>query len=148
MKLYYIDDTMFQNSAFSRKIRDRFIQLLHRENGKMVCISTAHQNLKELQDFIDRESFNRYILLSPAVFDIEGWRGNLHDLFLEVEGFEKKQAYSGSCLIYDTEKKSCERIYLELALQHTYDEFYEIERELEELIFSRLHQKNKKKSFH
>lgn len=138
MKLYYIDDSMFQNTPFAKSILQRFTRMIYRENAKAVLISSAHQNLIGIQKFLEEESKNRYILMSPAIFDFEGIKGNLNDIFLEIEGFERKSSYSGSCIEFDLKNHKVKRIYFDLFTKHSFDESYEISKELEDLIFDQI----------
>lgn len=132
MKFYYIDDSMFQRSEFSEQILFRFERYLARNKGRMVFISSSHKDTAALERFIIGAK-NTLVLLSPALFEVEGIRGNLHDTFLAVEGFPPMESFSGSCVEYDTETNSCRRIYLELFPKHDVD-FENIVSELEKIL--------------
>ena len=118
MKVYYIDDSFFQTTDFAREILHRFenYKLLH-GNGP-ILISAAKQENAVMQEYI-RQYDEGIILTSPALFDMEGVRGNLHSTLLSLEGFAPMQTYSGSFVEYDTETMCCKRIYLEMFIHHT-----------------------------
>ena len=118
MKVYYIDDSFFQDSAFSKEMQERLLNRMHHLLQGIILISSTHTYEKEIQYFKNEISPNIVVLQSPAVFDIDGIRGNLRSSFLALENFESMQTFSGSCVVYDTEVHTCERIYFDLFPKH------------------------------
>lgn len=145
MKLYYIDDSMFQRSEFCEQILFRFERYLARNKGRMVFISSSHRETVALERFISGVK-NTPVLVSPALFEIEGIRGNLHDTFLAVEGFPPMQSYSGSCVEYDTKTQECRRIYLEMFLNQNDPDYENIVEELEKILSEQMEITKKKKN--
>lgn len=100
------------------EMKERFLsKLRHLDNG-MILISSTHVYKKEIQEFRNEVSSGITMIESPAVFDIDGVRGNLRASFLALEDFDQMQAYSGSFVEYDTCSHSCERVYLDLFPRH------------------------------
>lgn len=145
MKFYYIDDSMFHQNEFAEQILKRFQRLLLRNTANMLFISAVDTKSQNLEKFVNSLK-HIPVLVSPALFDIEGIRGNLHKTFLEVEGYPIMQSYSGSCIEYDTETKTCQRIYLEMFIENDVPDFDMIVNELEELLSDKLKSMKKKKT--
>lgn len=118
MKVYYIDDSFFQNSAFSNEMLERLMNKMHHLNQGIILISSTHAYEKEIKYFKDEISSDIVVLQSPAVFDIDGIRGNLRSSFLALEDFDSMQTFSGSCVEYDIEAHTCDRIYFDLFPKH------------------------------
>lgn len=137
MKLYYIDDSFFQNSHFSRQMLYRFECYMKRCGRGAVLISSSKKDNVDLEHFCINHT-DCSILMSPALFDIEGVRGQLHASFLAVEDFPSMQAYSGSFVLYDTETKQCERIYLELFVDYDGDLSLALEK-MQDMLAESLH---------
>ncbi len=118
MKFYYIDDSMFYDTPFSKEVFYRFLNLCeHRANA--VLVSKSHHSLPLFDQFVrDVKLQNIQIIKSPAIFDISGVRGNLSDTSLYIEGFSKMESYSGSCIEYDITTNTCKRIYFDLFPQY------------------------------
>ena len=86
------------------------------------------------------------VLASPAQFEFQGVRGDLRNGFLSVEGFPEMQSFSGSFVAYDTKRAACERIYLELFMEHDASDMDSFVEELEEMLSEKLQMLQKKKS--
>lgn len=146
MKLYYIDDTMFQSTLFQEEMRTRFIFHLRKHRVQMIFISNAHKETQALQDFITHCK-NIPVVMSPALFDFDQVKGNLHTTFLAIEGYPPMQTYSGTCVEYDTETKTCQRIYFDMfANQHQEEDFDYLVDELEKVIQEKVKGMKKKKN--
>lgn len=146
MKFYYIDDSMFHQNAFAEQILARFQRLILKNSAAMLFISAVDTESNNLEDFLNSLK-HMPVLVSPALFDIEGICGNLHKTFLEVEGYPIMQSYSGSCIEYDSITKTCQRIYLEMFLEKEIPDLDFIVNELEELLNDKLKSMKKKKAF-
>lgn len=145
MKLYYLDDSFFQQSKFSHQVLFRFERYMMKHGPCTLLISSGNAENSDLKGF--REVMSEMdILVSPALFDIEGVRGNLHTTFLSVEGFPSMQTYSGSFVEYDTETMKCSRIYLELFIDHE-DDMDQIVEEMEHILHEKIREMSKKKTF-
>lgn len=146
MKLYYIEDTMFLSNPMQDKVRERFLSLLQKEQTKIIFISSCHKHTEYLQEFI--ENYHN-VLVSPAIFEIDGIRGQLHSTFLSIEGFPSMQPYSGSVVEYDEDTKTCRRIYLDMFLNHEIfeDTAFEIE-DLKEFLEEEFQKIKKKYKVH
>ncbi|WP_416325041.1 hypothetical protein [[Eubacterium] hominis] len=118
MVVYYIDDSFFQDSAFAKEMYERFLLRVERFEKGIILISSSHNYSKEIQQFKRNLSDGFAVLESPAVFDIDGIRGNLRGTYLALEDFDCMQTFSGSCIEYDTKKHQCERIYFDLFPEH------------------------------
>lgn len=122
MKCYYIDDSMFYDTDFSKEVLHRFLNLCE-HSANVIFISSSHYSLPLFDQFInDVKLHNIQIIKSPAIFDISGVRGNLSDIGLYIEGFPKMESYSGSCIEYDIKSNTCKRIYLDLFPQYHQDD--------------------------
>lgn len=118
MKVYYIDDSFFHRSEFSKEMLERFLARIdHLEKG-IILISSTHIYTKEIQRMKEKLSSGIAVIESPAVFDIEGIRGNLRASFLALENFDQMHTFSGSLIEYDTSMHTCERVYLDLFPKH------------------------------
>lgn len=148
MKYYYIDDSFFRPSPFLREMRNRFFTLCKEQEASLILISCADANLKYLQEFIENCSDEGIqVVISPASFDVQGVKGVLTTTQLTIDGYETVAAYSGSVVFFDSEKKSCERIYLELFPTHTQDELLQdINDEIEKMLMDMLKDPKNKKS--
>lgn len=133
MKLYYIDDSLFQDSPFAEKVRKRFISLLRKNSVKLILISSSKEPNSLLQEFI-ASCQGIPVLVSPALFDMEGIRGQLHSAFLAIEGYPSMQSYSGSCVEYDEKSGTCKRIYLDLFPSYERETALQVEEFKEELL--------------
>lgn len=89
------------------------MHLLQKNSVKLILISSSREENVLLQEFIE-ECGSIPVLVSPALFEVEGVRGQLHSTFLALEGYPAMQSYSGSCIEYDEESGSSQRIYLDL----------------------------------
>lgn len=118
MKVYYIDDSFFQNCSFAKEMLERFMNKIEHLKQGIILISSTHVYDKEIQQLKKEISSDIVVLQSPAMFDIDGIRGNLRSSFLALEDFESMQAFSGSCIEYDTEAHTCVRIYFDLFPKH------------------------------
>ncbi|MFR5076721.1 MAG: hypothetical protein ACLTDX_01240 [[Clostridium] innocuum] len=56
------------------------------------------------------------------------------------------QSFSGSFVAYDTKRAACERIYLELFMEHDASDMDSFVEELEEMLSEKLQMLQKKKS--
>lgn len=137
MKFYYIDDSVFYDTAFAKEIRYRLAWLLQKNDAKMLLISANNIKTDKLETFahaVEHCSF----LVAPALFDIEGIYGNLQKTFLEVEGYPVMHPYSGSCIEYDSKDKTCRRMYLDLFMKQETMDVDELIDELEEIIHKKM----------
>lgn len=142
MKLYYIDDSMFQKSFFSQQILSRFERYFQAHGKGIIFISSGSKDNENIEYFYDVMA-DTTILMSPSLFDIEGVRGNLHSTFLAVENFPLMQSYSGTFVEYDTKKHTCQRIYLEMFLHHEED-LEDIVLEMEQILNEKIQLMKKK----
>ena len=146
MKVYYIDDSFFQNSPFSKEMLERFLNKIEHLNQGIILISSTHTYEKEIKHFKDEISSDLVVLQSPAVFDIHGIRGNLRSSFLALEDFDSVQTFSGSCIEYDVEAHTCERIYFDLFPKHYHlNELEMIMDHLEDVLSDKVKNFKKKK---
>lgn len=149
MKIYYIDDTMFQTTAFANEMRFRFIRLMKRNSTKLILVSVSDPKNQELHTFMS-EHQEITVLVSPALFEIGSIRGNLRTAYLALEGYPSMQSYAGSCVEFDTEEHTCQRMYVDLFAKHheesaSYDVLVE---ELEQMIKESVTDLKKKSVLH
>lgn len=140
MKFYYIDDSMFQDSEFAQVVRYRFEKKLEQNKVQMILISASDAKNKSLCEFVQNwRAHNVTIIVSPALFEVDGIRGNLRTTYAAIENYPPLQSYSGTCVEYDIEHKIPKRIYLDL-FTHYDDEagFDTLIEELEEMIQNRI----------
>lgn len=137
MKFYYIDDSMFHDTAFATQVRYRLECLLRKNDAKMLFISAVDTESEKLGEFISSIE-HISLLVAPALFDIEGICGNLQKTCLEVEDYPVMQPYSGSCIEYDSESKTCRRIYLDLFINYETMDVDLMVDELEEIFHKKL----------
>lgn len=133
MKLYYIDESMFQKTHFSSQVLYRFERILMRNPGSLVLISVTGDHNEDIEMFISSQKLNT-VMLSPALFDFEGIRGNLHTTFLSVDMFPVMESYSGSLVEYDMDTNSVKRIYLDLFIEFEYNDMDFIIKEMEDVL--------------
>lgn len=131
MIFYYIDDSMLARNEFATAVLHRF-----------ECWMEHHPQLEHFVDAMKRTT----VLASPAQFEFQGVRGDLRNGFLCVEGFPEMQSFSGSFVAYDTKRAACERIYLELFMEHDASDMDSFVEELEEMLSEKLQMLQKKKS--
>lgn len=143
MKLYYIDDSMFQQTQFATQVLHRFECILEQNLQSLVLISITKEDNKLLERFLLTYK-NTSVLLSPTLFDYDTIRGNLHTTFLAVEGFPIMESYSGSCVEYDTDTMKARRLYLELFLDYDDYDVDSIVKEMEKILSDTLHFVKKK----
>ena len=144
MKIYYIDDSMLSKSEFATQILSRFEFHLKKEPADLILISAGDKESPLLKHFIETQ-LHTPILVSPAQFDFQGVRGDLHNSVCKIEGFSDMQSYSGSFVAYDTEQDICERIYLELFLDHDNGEIDDFVKEIEEMLSDKIQSRLKNK---
>lgn len=137
MKLYYIDESMFQNSHFASQVLHRFEQLLAKNQDNFVLISVTKEHNKHIEHFLSSQKHTT-VLQSPALFDFASVRGNLHTTFLAVDEFPVMESFSGSCVEYDTDAKQAQRIYLELFIDHDEIDMEYIVKEMEEMLHEKI----------
>lgn len=144
MKFYYIDESMFLNSEFAKQVLFRFERFILKNSATMIFISSSRKENEAIRRF--KKTVDHIpVLISPSLFDIEGVRGNLHSTFLTVDEFSIMQSFSGSCVEYDMESKTCRRIYLEMFLEHDDDEDLDsIVEELEQMLSEKILRTRKK----
>lgn len=144
MKFYYIDESMFVNSEFAKQVLFRFERFILKNSATMIFISSSRKENEAIRRF--KKTVDHIpVLISPSLFDIEGVRGNLHSTFLTVDEFSIMQSFSGSCVEYDMESKTCRRIYLEMFLEHDDDEDLDsIVEELEQMLSEKILRTRKK----
>ena len=142
MKLYYIDDSMFQRSQFSQQMLFRFERYFKTHGEGVIFISSGSKKNVNLDYFCDSMS-DTTIITSPSLFDIDGIRGNLHSTFLSIENFPRMQSFSGTFVEYDTAINRCRRIYLEMFVNHDED-VDEIMKEMEQLLNEKIQLMKKK----
>lgn len=148
MKCYYIDDSMFQDSLFQKEMLHRFISLLKRNRVSFILISKVHRDNQNLQEFLQIYK-NIEIIMSHRIFDIQGIKGQIFYSHACIDGFPIMQCYSGSCVEYDLQTKTCRRIYLDLFSSHHFDSSYLIMKdELRKLLKEIIEKDDKKISFH
>ena len=135
MIFYYIDDSMLARNEFATAVLHRFECWMEHHPADLVLVSTAQKNHPQLEHFA-----------SPAQFEFQGVRGDLRNGFLCVEGFPEMQSFSGSFVAYDTKRAACERIYLELFMEHDASDMDSFVEELEEMLSEKLQMLQKKKS--
>ena len=119
MKLYYIEDTMFETTILASEIRTRFEQRLLEEEKALVLVSSTHTRTEMLQEWKLCLSDEYTVLESPALFEYEEIKGNLHHTFLAIEGYPVLEAFHGTCVEIDTNRKTRDRIYLDLFPGHS-----------------------------
>lgn len=142
MKLYYIDDSMFQKSQFATQTLYRFERYVQKHACDVILISAAHEddvNIERLRKSLG----NVNVLVSPCLFDVEGVRGNLLNTLLAIEDFPSMQTFSGSFVAFDTNTGIVQRIYLELFIEHDFDVDY-IVREMEQMLHEKIIKMKKK----
>ena len=100
------------------EMQERFLSKIRHLDKGMILISSTHVYKKEIDDLRNEVSSGITIIESPAVFDIDGIRGNLRASFLALENFDQMHAYSGSYVAYDTSCHTWERVYLDLFPRH------------------------------
>lgn len=145
MIFYYIDDSMLARNEFATAVLHRFECWMEHHPADLVLVSTAQKDNPQLEHFIDTMKHTT-VLASPAQFEFQGIRGDLRNGFLCVEGFSEMQSFSGSFVVYDTKRAVCERIYLELFMEHDTSDMDSFVEELEEMLSEKLQMLQKKKS--
>lgn len=138
MKFYYIDDSMFQESQFSQTMLRRFMSYIEEEDTGVIFISGDDEGNESLREFIEYSCRDIQVMMSTALFDIDGLRGNLHTSFLLLDGFPSMQSYSGSCVEYDEDTKQCRRIYFDLFPNHETIDLDLFVEELEEVLSGKI----------
>ena len=137
MIFYYIDDSMLARNEFATAVLHRFECWMEHHPADLVLVSTAQKNHPQLEHFVDAMK-RTTVLASPAQFEFQG--------VLCVEGFPEMQSFSGSFVAYDTKRAACERIYLELFMEHDASDMDSFVEELEEMLSEKLQMLQKKKS--
>ena len=145
MIFYYIDDSMLARNEFATAVLHRFECWMEHHPADLVLVSTAQKNHPQLEHFVDAMK-RTTVLASPAQFEFQGVRGDLRNGFLCVEGFPEMQSFSGSFVAYDTKRAACERIYLELFMEHDASDMDSFVEKLEEMLSEKLQMLQKKKS--
>ena len=113
-----MDDSFFLDSMFAKELHDRLFSTIDRLEKGLILISSTHAHTKEIQKLKREVGQGVAVIESPAVFDVDGIRGNLRSCFLALENFPSVQTYSGSCIVFDTEKHTWERFYFDLFPKH------------------------------
>lgn len=143
MILYYIDDTMFQDTTFASQILYRFERYIEHHPCDVIAISIASDERIQIAQ-VNALAKHCMFLMSPSLFDIEGVQGNLHTSFLSINGFQTMQSYSGSFVKYDMDLMICERVYLDMFVSHNLDLEWLIE-DITHMVKEKLHAIKKKK---
>ena len=147
MKLFYINDKMFQNDSVQDEVRYRFIKHLQNNRIKMILISVKNEESEALSQFLN--SYAKIpVMISPLTFEFEGIRGSISEDTLSIEGYPTEQAIDTGCVEYDLETKCVRHIYFDMCLNHhledDFDLLYdEVERHLREKL-KHLKHKHKK----
>ena len=145
MIFYYIDDSMLARNEFATAVLHRFECWMEHHPAESCAGKYSTKNHPQLEHFVDAMK-RTTVLASPAQFEFQGVRGDLRNGFLCVEGFPEMQSFSGSFVAYDTKRAACERIYLELFMEHDASDMDSFVEELEEMLSEKLQMLQKKKS--
>ena len=114
MYIYYIDDSFFQPSAFSRTMLARLERCFEADPPSVILISAAERHNIRMNRFIQKYRQNINVLISPCLFDVCGIRGHLRSTLLLLDDYGFHRCFSGSYVLYDCVRKSDERRYLDL----------------------------------
>lgn len=146
MKYYYIDDTMFLDNELSKQISQRFIRLIKKNKASAVMISSTGKKTRCMQNFIHSIEDATTVVISPAHIHLDGLQGELKSTSLKLDSFPLMRAYSGSCVEYDRDAKTCQRIYLEMFLHYDEVDLESIVDEFEQILSEKINTIKKKKT--
>lgn len=114
MLIYYIDDSFFSNTDFSRSMRYKLEVLIRENNVSHVLISTSKDKEKQIDRFKERiKDFDVEFVLSTQAIDLNGNRLVLTNSMLRLPS-EDVRCFSGTVCVIDGETLKWERIYLDL----------------------------------
>lgn len=108
MKLFYINETMLQDNAFSKNVMQRFLNYYYRHHGEILCISAIGPVS------LDSIPKDIHYVLSPSFFDFQGVKGTVYPHFLQLENIRLEDVFSGTCIQFDTETYEVKRIYFDI----------------------------------
>lgn len=139
MKLYYINDTMFQNTDFNRVIYHRFMKYYNEKNTIAIMISKSHKKQALYDQFLQvMKDTGIQIIQSPSCFDLKEVKGVLTNTSLTLDGFGIMHCYSGCCIEFDLLQQSYHRIYLEMFPAYENNSVDAIIKEIEQMIDKKL----------
>lgn len=108
MNYFYINETMLQDTAFSKNVLQRFLNYYYRHHGELLLISAVGElNL----DMLPRDI---HYIISPATFDMHGVKGELMPYHLILEDTRLDSVCSGTCIQFDTDTRIYTRLYFDI----------------------------------
>lgn len=108
MKCFYINESMLQNTEFSKNVLQRFLGYYYRHHGDLLLIS-AVGNVS-----LDMIPQDISYIVSPSVFDFRSLRGEVMFDHVLLEDIRLEGVCSGMCIAYDTDTGSKEQIYFDI----------------------------------
>lgn len=108
MKCFYINETMLQDTPFSRNILWRFLNYYQSHHGDVLLISAVgsietDELLKDIPYYI-----------SPTTFSFSSIQGEVMPYSACINTQELPSPYSGCCIEYDTDTMQSSRIYFDV----------------------------------
>lgn len=108
MKCFYINESMLQDTDFSRNVLQRFLSYYRRHHGDLLCISAVGNYS------LDVLPGNIPYVISPASFHIDTIQGVVMPNCVLLNDEKLSGVCSGMCLSYDSETKEINRIYFDI----------------------------------
>lgn len=137
---------MFMDNAIANQILERFTRLVEKNNVRAIMISKMGKETRRMHAFIHSLKGVFTIITSPAHIQMDGLQGDLKRTSLKLTSFPLMKPYSGCCVVYDVDTKSCERIYLEMFLNYEEADFHSIVKEFEQILSEKINTIKKKKT--
>ena len=114
MKIYYIDDSFFTHSEFSRQMAYKLEVLLRENEINYLLISVSKNTEKEIKRFEERlRKFKIEFKLSTQTVEIDGNSFLLTNNTLRMPN-EEIRGFAGTLCVIDTMTLKWKRIYLDL----------------------------------
>lgn len=115
MKCFYINESMLQDTTFSKNALQRFLSYYYRHHGEVLLISAVGSiTIDEIPEDI-------HYIISPSTFSFASIQGEVMPHMAYINTDKLQEACSGCCIEYDTETKKSSRIYFDIIDDPTID---------------------------
>lgn len=134
MIIYYIDDSFFQQSAFSKTMYIRLQEHLKKDPPSLILISVLGKESEQLSKFIEKMSTQFTILTSPCKVRLDDAVCDLYADRLILEESAVCHCASGSFYRINTENKLAQRYYLDFFMHHENDAMMDLADQIEDIL--------------